>query len=902
MATKPIENLTVLEQATFREEIGANNASNITSGTLALAYGGTGSGTAAGARTALGVDSAKQFRASNYGARADGVTLFDAVYTNGSTALTSASAAFTAADVGKSIVLQISQGVRQILTIASVTNGTTITLSANASGNSVNYAFQSVTYGTDNTAFIQAAINATAANNGGGGSVIFDGGTYLCTGSPSDTSNRNSIFAIPFAVDPRTQEPITIELIGPVPPGTFFADPDQLPHKAGTIIYCPNQTATGSNPSVFAVVKGNAAQEALISGTNTKTMTRSGNVFTSNGHGYSNTNAVRVFAVGGNLPSPLEPNVDYFVRDSNTNTFSLALTSGGAVIELSGGSGTFRVCLASIKTYWGAVTTTTSFKNITVRQVPNPKLHALQFRWGGRLLADDVCIDLDVPYSSEANLLIDPNSGAAIGIICPDKLSGYGSNIGRAYIYGYYAGIEIGDLTSVAHLTAEFCYICTTSRPTTNYMNALVLNSYRCTIPLVGPMAGGGGMVIHINLFNIETYRGGGITYAPAWTYSNNGNIEIDIPLGAISGHINVSTVLAGTGLIPTTVRTGTSEGPAALTVYDLVTRTFTGKNESSSITVKRPFTPAAPTLTVNGTGGSTNYSYRIGYKLLDGSIVLSSVVSANAAATLGGAESISVIIPPVNGCANYFLYRTASSGTPSTLGLITTGSAGTGGYIPRSGAAITDNGIAADTALQPIETVGTVTAERLELTGNARDSGFSVLDRDETDARYGQRIYHEVTSDVTNGTGSTTVSSSTVTVPVGKWLVRGSIFVTRNATTSNCRGELMWVSGGTTVSGRMSQTCNHNTTFNGDPFTFATGGSIMGGSNFSAGSAILGGTGMDTVASGSKVMIFQGNGFINVTGSPSVLRFQVTQTTADAVNPAILKAQETYVEFQKIN
>lgn len=57
-------------------------------------------------------------------------------------------------------------------------------------------------------------------------------------------------------------------------------------------------------------------------------------------HGLADTNKIQ-FSTTGTLPAPLKPNTDYFVRDSAANTFKVALTSGGAAINLTDdGSGT----------------------------------------------------------------------------------------------------------------------------------------------------------------------------------------------------------------------------------------------------------------------------------------------------------------------------------------------------------------------------------------------------------------------------------------------------------------------------------------------------------------------------------------------------------------------------------
>lgn len=63
-------------------------------------------------------------------------------------------------------------------------------------------------------------------------------------------------------------------------------------------------------------------------------------VFTSTAHGYSNTNEVRFFAKDGDLPAPLEKEIygqskKYFVRDVTTDTFKVALTSGGTAINIT---------------------------------------------------------------------------------------------------------------------------------------------------------------------------------------------------------------------------------------------------------------------------------------------------------------------------------------------------------------------------------------------------------------------------------------------------------------------------------------------------------------------------------------------------------------------------------------
>jgi len=73
------------------------------------------------------------------------------------------------------------------------------------------------------------------------------------------------------------------------------------------------------------------------------TVDTSTNVVTSSSHGLSDTNQIVVTTgPGATLPAPLAENTTYFVRDSTTHTFKLALTSGGTAIDITtAGSGVF---------------------------------------------------------------------------------------------------------------------------------------------------------------------------------------------------------------------------------------------------------------------------------------------------------------------------------------------------------------------------------------------------------------------------------------------------------------------------------------------------------------------------------------------------------------------------------
>lgn len=99
------------------------------------------------------------FNVSAYGAVPDGREVADGATTSGSTTVTSATAAFTAGDVGKSISL----GAEVRTAIATFVNATTITTAAAATATATGV---TLIFGTDNTPLIQAAIDAAAPTRG----------------------------------------------------------------------------------------------------------------------------------------------------------------------------------------------------------------------------------------------------------------------------------------------------------------------------------------------------------------------------------------------------------------------------------------------------------------------------------------------------------------------------------------------------------------------------------------------------------------------------------------------------------------------------------------------------------------------------------------------------------------
>lgn len=124
----------------------------------------------------------KAHNVKNYGAKGDGRIVTDGVMNSSFPALTSATAAFTAADVGKAISVNLAgaSGIPLTGTIASYTSATQVTLSVSAS-TSVTGA--RVALATDDSLAIQAAHDAipTAA----GGKMYYPEGVYGVTANLS---------------------------------------------------------------------------------------------------------------------------------------------------------------------------------------------------------------------------------------------------------------------------------------------------------------------------------------------------------------------------------------------------------------------------------------------------------------------------------------------------------------------------------------------------------------------------------------------------------------------------------------------------------------------------------------------------------------------------------------------
>lgn len=111
-----------------------------------------------------------------------------------------------------------------------------------------------------------------------------------------------------------------------------------IPVPAGTYSTISYHTALSAGSYV-----GNAPINSTIKGVGTTDAADiTANTITAIANGLANTNRVFISNVGGTtLAAPLAENVLYFVVGATTDTFQLSLTSGGAAIDITAGSGLY---------------------------------------------------------------------------------------------------------------------------------------------------------------------------------------------------------------------------------------------------------------------------------------------------------------------------------------------------------------------------------------------------------------------------------------------------------------------------------------------------------------------------------------------------------------------------------
>lgn len=206
---------------------------------------------------------------------------------------------------------------------------------------------------------------------------------------------------------------------------------------------------------------------------------------------------------------------------------------------------------------------------------------------------------------------------------------------------------------------------------------------------------------------------------------------------------------------------------------------------ESGTLTVAGLPNPAAPTLSTGGTTGTTSYSYAIVAE--QGSATTAEGPAATIAtgnATLSATNYNVITTPSVTGSTACDVYRTASSGSPLTIGKI--------GSVT-CGSALNDTGLAASGSAPTSNFTGVITAQGFQVSG-ASTAGCLTLNELPSNGSYSLQLCSpaSVASDVT-------------------WTLPTADGTNGQVLSTNGSGALSWVTpsggGGFTAAGDLSGT-----------------------------------------------------------------------------------------------
>lgn len=206
------------------------------------------------------------FRPESYGAKGDGKVVGDVV-TNSTTTITSATASFTQADVGKYVMINGGAGTTSpplVSTIQSVTNGTTAVLNNAATASQTGCA---MVWGTDDTAAINSAVTAAGAYGNANAyfaEVLFGAKVYMLATGPTQVGNGsstptfNSQIPLPYANANGLTQKLVISLKGAGDNGYQSYWGSTAPNLAGTTLV--STLSTGNTPN------GTFGQQSVIGG------------------------------------------------------------------------------------------------------------------------------------------------------------------------------------------------------------------------------------------------------------------------------------------------------------------------------------------------------------------------------------------------------------------------------------------------------------------------------------------------------------------------------------------------------------------------------------------------------------------------------------------------------------
>lgn len=218
-----------------------------------------------------------QFRPEDYGAKGDGRVVGDVVI-NATTTITSATAAFTSADVGKTIMINGGQGATSmplVTTIASVTNATTAVLTATATASGTACA---AVIGTDDTAAINQAVQAAgtyALAHDYFAEVLFGAKIYMLATDRTQSGNGttaptfNTQIAIPYPNANGTTPKLVFHLTGAGDAGFYQYWESITPNLAGTALVSTSTSAPSTADATFgnqSVIGGPAGSAGFTGG------------------------------------------------------------------------------------------------------------------------------------------------------------------------------------------------------------------------------------------------------------------------------------------------------------------------------------------------------------------------------------------------------------------------------------------------------------------------------------------------------------------------------------------------------------------------------------------------------------------------------------------------------------
>jgi hypothetical protein len=195
---------------------------------------GSGSGGPPGRRVELSPE--------DFGAKCDGRAVDAVSIAESSANLTATGAAFTAADVGKTIAVYgaglQAHGFAHVTTIASVQSATAVTLTAPAAGT---VAASRAVYGTDDSVAIEAAIAEIVTrgitDRSYAGRLWCSNGIYMLTRAPQlgGAYNSHAQVRIPTIAD--TAQKFDLGIVAGSAGGTFGHWNQTVPQKAGAVFY-----------------------------------------------------------------------------------------------------------------------------------------------------------------------------------------------------------------------------------------------------------------------------------------------------------------------------------------------------------------------------------------------------------------------------------------------------------------------------------------------------------------------------------------------------------------------------------------------------------------------------------------------------------------------------------------